>query len=199
MIGRGLRLCRGKADCVILDFADTATSHLLMSAWRFFGQSGEPRDDQIFSPLVPSEREARRLAAQRRAAELFGVSLALDAVDRWLDLLTPPPAMPTFAVGSAAWHHNPVTAKQLARLGSCGYDANDWTCGQAAAVISGLPASPKQLKLLLAQGFDVLCHDWTREQASQALAEVKTQTPDWSRLRQLQAPRGAGRSVEEAR
>jgi len=199
MIGRGLRLCRGKTNCVILDFADTATSHLLMSAWRFFGQPGEPRDDQVFNPLVPSERAARRRAAQRRATELFGGDLELDAIDRWLDLLKPPPTVPTFAVGSAAWHHNPATAKQVVTLASCGYDANDWTCGQAAAVIVRLPASPKQLNLLLAQGFDVLSCDWTREQASRALAGVIGQTPDWSRLRQLQAPRGAGRSAEEAR
>lgn len=194
MIGRGLRLHPGKADCLLLDFVDSASRHPLLTAWRFFGRPGDPHAERVLDPLAANDREERLLAAQAKAAELFGGRIELDAVDRLLDLLKPPPDVPGFAVGSAWWHREPATEKQLAMLAGHGYDivTNDWTRGQAAAVIGALPASAAQINLLLAQGYDVLTADWTREQAGRALEAAKAQTPNWTLVNRA---RPAGRRM----
>lgn len=193
MVGRGLRLHPGKATCLLLDFADVAGKHPLLTAWQFFGRPGEPGDGIERDPLTPTSREERARAAQAKAGRLFGGSIELRAVDRLLNILRAPPEVSSFEIGSAWWHHEPASEKQMAMLAGYGYDVagNDWTKGQAAAVIGQLPASENQIRLLLAMGFDVLTTDWTREQASRALDGAKRRAPDWALLAQVSPQRRA--------
>lgn len=192
MIGRGLRLHPGKKTCLLLDFADLAGKHPLLTTWQFFGRPGAPGDGIEHDPLKPTPREERVVAAQAKAAALFGGHLELSAVDRLLNILRPAPEVSSFEIGSSWWHHEPASDKQLAMLAGYGYDTdNDWTKGQAAAVIGALPASEKQIRLLLAMGFDVLTTDWTREQASRALDGAKQRAPDWALLAQVTPQRRA--------
>jgi hypothetical protein len=162
-----------------LDFADSASRHNLLSAWRFFGQEG------VEVPGRPRNRRAQ--IAREKAQEVFGVEPDYSVIERLLDILKPPPKIEDFSYGSNEWHYTPASDKQLEMLRGYGFDTDttDWTRGQASAVIGNLAASHKQVSLLLAMGFDVLSRDWTRGQATTALdrAKAKGITPDWNRLR----------------
>lgn len=183
MIGRGLRRCEGKTDCVFLDFVDTAPRHNLTTAWEFFGRGagGVARKGQ------PAPEQARVVEqARARAEAIRGGPVERIVVERLIDLLQEPPVIKPFKYGKADWHYAPVTDPQRTVLQDHGYDLeiSDWTRGQASAVIGSLPATPKQERLLLALGYDVLTCCWTRTQAEKAIkkAEKKGVKPDWRRL-----------------
>jgi len=179
MVGRGLRLAEGKTDCLLLDFADSASRHNLLSAWRFFGQEG------IEVEVRPKNKRA--MQARERAKQEFGIEPDIAIVERLLDILKPPPRVEDFSYGANEWHYAAASEKQVEMLKGYGFDVDntDWTKGQASAVIGNLAASHKQVSLLLALGFDVLSQSWTRQQATVALerAKAKGLIPDWNRLR----------------
>ena len=168
MIGRGLRLSIGKENCRILDFVDVAGKHSLMSAWKFFGFTKPPKQDQPFE-IGDEEKEKKERESKVRAIDL----------ERPINLFLPPEIPDSFSYGSAPWHREPATPKQLAFLESQGYavDTDDFTKGQASALIAAMPASTGQLRWLQQLGFDVSV-DWTRQQATIALDDVKTRMSD---------------------
>ncbi len=171
MCGRGLRLAAGKEDCVILDFADLAGRHNLVSAWRFLGYTKPPANEM---PLGISDQQKNRESKVR----------AID-VERAIDLLKPPPTPEEFNYGSRNWHYQPATDKQLDYLERLGYDTvdGDYSKGQAAAIIGSQPASVKQLRALADFGYDT-SDSWTRQQASKALDDsVKLMSNAIERIR----------------
>ena len=171
MCGRGLRLFPGKEDCVILDFADLAGRHSLVSAWRFLGYTKPPADE-----------DAQGIAEQQKNRE--SKVRAID-IERVIDLLKPPPTPEEFNYGSRNWHYQPATDKQLDYLERLGYDTvdGDYSKGQATAIIGSQPASVKQLRALADFGYDT-SDSWTRQQASKALDEsVKLMSNAIERIR----------------
>jgi superfamily II DNA or RNA helicase len=179
MVGRGLRLCEGKADCLLLDFVDSASRHNLLSAWRFFRQEGIEVEGR------PRNRRAQM--AREKARDEFGIEPEYGVIERLLDILKPPPKVEDFSYGANEWHYTPASEKQLVMLQGYGFDieSTDWTKGQASAVIGNLAASHNQVKLLFALGFDVLSQTWTRQQATVAIERAKAKgiPPDWNRLK----------------
>ena len=168
MLGRGLRLNPGKENCRILDFVDVAGKHSLMSAWKFFGFTKPPKQDQPFE-IGDEEKERKEQESKVRAIDL----------ERTINLFLPPEIPDSFAYGSAPWHREPATPKQLAFLESQGYavDTDDFTKGQASALIAAMPASTGQLRWLQQLGYDVSV-DWSRQQATIALDDVKIKMSD---------------------
>lgn len=155
MIGRGLRLAEGKADCVVLDFVDVAGQHSLASAWRFLGHTQPPGSDEPQGMANPQDRVARVAAVD---------------LERQIDLLLPPPELPTF---TGRWQYEPATEKQLAFLARLGYDMEaDYSKGGAAQIISGHPASSHLLRRLQDLGYDVSV-PWTYGQAQKAFDASK--------------------------
>jgi len=171
MIGRGLRLSIGKENCRILDFVDVAGKHSLMSAWKFFGFTKPPKQDQ---PFEIGDEEKEKKEKKERESKVRAIDL-----ERPINLFLPPEIPDSFSYGSAPWHREPATPKQLAFLESQGYavDTDDFTKGQASALIAAMPASTGQLRWLQQLGFDVSV-DWTRQQATIALDDVKTRMSD---------------------
>ena len=165
MLGRGLRLNPGKENCRILDFVDVAGKHSLMSAWKFFGHTAPPANEM---PLGIGD-EPRKKESRVAAIDL----------ERPINLFLPPEIPDSFSYGSAPWHREPATPKQLAFLESQGYNIadNDFTKGQASALIASMPASTGQLRWLQQLNFDMSVH-WTRQQATIALDNVNTQMAD---------------------
>ena len=161
MIGRGLRLNAGKRDCLIVDFVDNAGRHDLLSAWKFLGRKKPPATE------VPEHWRPGNAPGEAK------VAATPVEIERVIDLFKPPPAI-AFDYGEASWHYAPATEKQLAVLESRGYDVigTDWTRGQASGVIASLPPSPRQLRALKANGYDVTV-EWTRQQANVALDEAE--------------------------
>jgi hypothetical protein len=151
-----------------LDFVDVAGKHSLMSAWKFFGFTKPPKQDEPFE-IGDEEKRKKERESKIRAIDL----------ERKIDLLLPPEIPDAFAYGSAPWHMEPATLKQLAFLEAQGYDIanNDFTKGQASALIAAMPASTGQLRWLQQLGYDVSV-DWTRQQATIALDDVKTRMSD---------------------
>jgi hypothetical protein len=88
-------------------------------------------------------------------------------------------------MGSAAWHQQPASTKQLILLADHGIDASGWSKGQAHAAINQLPISDKQRAALLARGFNVLTKSWTRGMVDAAFlaAEQQGVMQDWSLVR----------------
>jgi hypothetical protein len=163
MAGRALRLHPGKENAVLLDFVDLAGKHRLASAWRFMGYTRPPK---------PGDDEPMTIGGEKKRRESTVISV--DA-DREINLLLPPPDIPDgFEYGACAWHFEPPTERQIQFLSELGYDVanNDFSRGQASAIISAQPPSANQLRLLQRLGFDVSV-PWTRAQASQAFEESK--------------------------
>ena len=157
MIGRGLRLSEGKTDCRVLDFVDNAGKHCLVTAWRFFGYQSPPPNERPRGIPDP---------ANKKESKITTVDL-----ERQIDLLKPP-EIDAFNYGSRDWHYQEATEKQLLFLAQLGYDTanNDFSKGQACALIGNQPASYKQLRKLADCGYDVSA-EWTRAQADKALAD----------------------------
>jgi hypothetical protein len=107
--------------------------------------------------------------------------------DRIIDLLQPPPEVNPFSVGSRAWHRDPATEAQIAKLSRHGIDAKGWTKGQASSAIDNLPITRNQRAALLARGFDVLTKPWTRAMVDKAfeLADKRGVKPDWTLVRRV--------------
>ena len=168
MLGRGLRLNPGKENCRVLDFVDVAGKHSLMSAWKFFGFTKPPKQDEAFE-IGDEEKEKKERESRVKAIDL----------ERAINLFLPPEIPDSFRYGSAPWHREPATPKQLAFLEAQGYavDTDDFSKGQASALIAAMPASTGQLRWLQQLGFDVSV-DWTRQQATIALDDVKTRMSD---------------------
>ena len=156
-IGRGLRLFDGKTDCLILDFVDVASRHSLVSAWRFFGHDAAPANEMPRGIADVKQKRESKVAAIDR--------------ERTIDLLKPP-IVDTFNYGSRDWHFAPATEPQLLFLSRLGYDTanNDFSKGQACALIGSQPASYKQLRKLADCGYDTSA-EWTRAQADKALTD----------------------------
>jgi superfamily II DNA or RNA helicase len=159
--GRGLRLHSGKSDCLILDFVDASGKHRLVSVWKWMGYTRPPKE----------EDERLELGGEKQKRE--SRVIAVDA-DREINLLLPPPDAPIgFDYGQHAWHFEPPTEKQQAFLVSLGYDMNnDYSRGQASAIISAQPPSIAQMRLLANLGYDT-SQPWTRGQASIAFEESR--------------------------
>ena len=157
MIGRGLRLNEGKSDCIVLDFTDNAGRHSLASAWRFLGYPTKPGDDEVLS--VEGEKKLRE-------SKVAAIDL-----ERRINLLLPPPEMAVFA---GRWQYEPATEKQLEYLARLGYDVidNDYSKGQANALINAAPVTPWHLKQLKNLGYDVN-QPWTLGQHSRAVESAK--------------------------
>ena len=155
MIGRGLRLNDGKADCRVLDFVDNAGKHCLVTAWRFFGHDAAPANEMPQGICDEKKKRESKVAAIDR--------------ERTIDLLKPP-IVDTFNYGCRQWHFAPATEPQLLFLSRLGYDIvnNDFSKGQACALIGSQPGSYKQLRKLADCGYDTSA-EWTRAQADKAL------------------------------
>jgi superfamily II DNA or RNA helicase len=160
MLGRGLRLNPGKADCRILDFVDVAGKHSLMSAWKFFGFTKPPKQDQPFE-IGDEEKEKKERESKVRAID----------IERTINLLLPPPEVPVFA---GRWQHEKATDRQLEYLARLGYDVidSDFSKGQANALISSAPVTLWHLSQLRDLGYDVN-QPWTRGQYSRAIETVR--------------------------
>jgi superfamily II DNA or RNA helicase len=178
MLGRGLRLFPGKEDCTVLDFVDNTGRHSIITAWNFFGHQkppgGELRDCSQPVEIVPTQGKGAALRLKD-----------VTVVDRIVDLLQPPPKVNPLSMGSAAWHQQPASTKQLILLADHGIDASGWSKGQAHAAINQLPISDKQRAALLARGFNVLTKSWTRGMVDAAFlaAEQQGVMQDWSLVR----------------
>jgi hypothetical protein len=155
MLGRGLRLAESKTDCTVLDFVDMTDRHNIVTAWDFFGHQRPPGEE-----LRDCSQPIEVIPTQKKGAALRLKDIII--VDRIIDLLQPPPKVNHFSMGSAAWHQQPASTKQLILLSDHGIDASGWTKGQAHAAISQLLISDKQRAALLARGFDVITKTWTR-------------------------------------
>lgn len=159
MIGRGLRLAPGKADCQVLDFVDASGKHRLATVWQFLGYTRKPKEDE------PLEMNGEK---KKRESRVIAVDL-----EREVNLLLPPPEPPV-EFGAHQWHYEAATEKQTAFLGKLGYDVanNDYSRGQASVIISAQPPSIAQMRLLANLGYDT-SQPWTRGQASIAFEESR--------------------------
>ena len=157
MIGRGLRLFPGKSDCIVLDFTDNAGRHSLASTWKFLGYTKQPADDEVLS--VEGEKK-------QRESKVAAIDL-----EREINLLLPPPELPTY---TGRWQYEPATDKQLEYLARLGYDVidSDYSKGGAAALISNAPVSAFQISQLKELGYDVN-QPWNRGQYSRAMDTAK--------------------------
>jgi hypothetical protein len=102
MIGRGLRICDGKSDCLILDFAGNSGKYSLMSPIDILGgdyseaeqkkakklAKKKPNADQL--ELLKEAREKLLEAAKHKAAKVTAVVRDFDPFSI-LDLPVPPP------------------------------------------------------------------------------------------------------------
>lgn len=175
MLGRGLQLSENKTDCTVLDFVDN-TKHSIITAWNFFGHQQEPQHG-----LVDCSQPVKPMPAQEKGAALRLKDVTV--IDRIVDLLEPPPKINSFSIGSAAWHQQPASTKQLVLLADHGIEASGWSKGQAHTAINNLPVSTEQEATLMALGFD-LTRPWTRGMANVAFAAVAQRgiRPDWRSL-----------------
>ena len=178
-IGRGLRLFDGKTDCLILDYVDVASRHSLVSAWKFFGHDAAPANELPQGICDEKKKRESKIAAIDR--------------ERQIDLLKPP-VVDTFNYGSRGWHYQAATEKQLLFLAQLGYDTanNDFSKGQACALIGSQPASYKQLRKLADCGYDTSA-EWTRAQADKALADSLSRMS-----RMIEKIKARGFSIEAA-
>ena len=138
-----------------MDFVDVASRHSLVSAWKFFGYDAPPANEMPRGIADEKKKRESKVAAIDR--------------ERQIDLLKPP-IVDTFNYGSRDWHFAPATEPQLLFLSRLGYDTanNDFSKGQACALIGSQPASYKQLRKLADCGYDTSV-EWTRAQADKAL------------------------------
>ena len=159
MVGRGLRLHPGKENCIVLDFTDNAGRHSLASAWKFLGYTKQPVEDEPLSFDDAGERK-------KRESKVAAVDL-----EREINLLLPPPELPTYA---GKWQYEPATGPQLEYLARLGFDVlnNDYAKGQAASLIANSPVSPFQISQLKELGYDVN-QSWNRGQYSRAMDTAK--------------------------
>jgi superfamily II DNA or RNA helicase len=189
-VGRGLRLCPsiGKTDCLIIEGADTSR-HTLCNVWDFFGLliKDEATDQVLDLEAAVAEQATKLDRAKTIFHRQFGAPLNVKYFTEIVDLLAPPPTPPADPdYGRYAWHYDSPTPRQLAILAEAGYDVSqDWTKGQASNVINHLPATNNQLQALLAGGFDVITHPWTRAEADIALEGVDLGQADWRKLDRL--------------
>jgi hypothetical protein len=177
MLGRGLRLFPGKEDCTVLDFVDMTDRHSIVTAWNFFGHETPAGDG-----LIDCSQPVKPMTVEEK-----GQALKLKEVEGIIDLLEPPPKINSFSIGSAAWHQQPASTKQLVLLADHGIEASGWSKGQAHVAINQLPISDKQRAALLARGFNVLTKSWTRGMADAAFlaAEQRGIKPDWALVREV--------------
>ena len=159
MIGRGLRLHPDKSDCIVLDFTDNAGRHSLASSWQFLGYTKQPVEDDPLSFDDASEKK-------KRESKVAAVDL-----EREINLLLPPPELPTY---TGRWQYEPATDKQLAFLARLGYDVidGDFSKGQASELISNSPINAWKLSRLERLGYDV-SQSWTRGQYDAAINASK--------------------------
>lgn len=175
MVGRGLRLCEGKADCLVIDFTDNARSHKLVSILDLLGKK-KPLTDGGISPDRPEPKEP----------SFRQLELSLPALVSWrLEGVCPWPDVPSIEgyVPTASWHNDPASDGQLHCLAGFGLKvAPGLSKGEASYLIDRaleyeaafpLPATAKQRRLLTEEG--AWEEGMSKRQASRIIGMLKQQ------------------------
>ena len=190
MIGRGTRICPGKADLLVLDFLYLTAKHDLCTPASLFSgaeeveeqmekllQSGEEWD------MAEAEEQAKRdVLAEREASLAVQLESSRNKTSRTVDPLE-------FALSVAAedialyepvfnWEFDPPTGKQLACLRKWGIATDAITCkGMACVLIDKLMrrreaglSTPKQIRFLSQYGYDA--SEWGFHKASDMISRL---------------------------
>jgi superfamily II DNA or RNA helicase len=107
-IGRGLRLCEGKKDCLILDFTDNCRRHKLASVFSLLGARGEIEDASGEDVLDAVDEDNERLVREGAAADMRPLRWSSADVPPWPDI----PALDGYTA-RFPWQDTQPSEKQL--------------------------------------------------------------------------------------
>ncbi len=193
MVGRGMRLCDGKENLLLLDFLWLSEKHDLCKPSSLFSPdkkisekveraiaSGNPTD------LMEAEEQAEKdVVAEREAALAQQLKLLRTRKKRLVDPLQFAVSLddeslmsyvPTFA-----WEMGPATEKQIQFLENCGIDAETvMNKGHASMIIGRIRgrmdrglSTPKQINCLERYGFTRV-GTWTSVQATSMISRISS-------------------------
>lgn len=151
MVGRGLRLCYGKEDCLILDVTDNCEKHKLVTVADLLGRAANVE--------LPGDSQGRLALDVVKEVEQAVLPLTWN-----VSLVSPWPETPSLEdyEPDDDWQEAEATERQLGYLEGCGLTlGREITKGEAAHLISQakrleekfpLPATPKQESFLRSKG-----------------------------------------------
>lgn len=179
-IGRSLRRCdeEGKKDAIVIDFADNAQQHKLVTVLDLFGKTDKAdKVDAAGRDVIDFvDREVAEQERQHRIETLTPVSWRLERVCPW-------PETPSLRgyVATAPWQFHPASDKQLKYLRGVGLDIErGLTKGEAGYLLDRAlefrtaypaPPTPKQRRFLKHRG--AWCDDLTFDEAHRRISELK--------------------------
>lgn len=151
-------------NCIILDFIDVTTRHKLVNTWSL--DKGKPTMERVFMS------KQKKLAIMAEIEQKRKAMVANIKHDKKVNLLKIPEVV--FSQNKSS--NNPATEKQLNVIAQHGFDIinNSYTNGMCNVIISGLPASQKQINFLRWKGYDTDSHPGlTYGEFQLALDEIK--------------------------
>ena len=136
-----------KKKAIVLDIVDTTSRHRIVNTWTL--DKTVPIEQKVF---VTTAKRGQMFKEEEEKANVRKLD-ALRKKDERVNLF----AMPEFKPVTSIKMTEPATQPQLDWLQRLGYDVknNTYTKGSASAIISGLSASPKEIKEVRSLGYDV--------------------------------------------
>lgn len=137
----------GKPKAIVLDIVDTTSRHRIVNTWTL--DKTVPIEQKTF---VTTAKRGQLFKEEEERKESVRKLEATRKKDERINLF----AMPEFKQPTSIKMTEPATQPQLDWLKRLGYDVvnNTYTKGSASAIISGLPAAPKEIKEVRALGYD---------------------------------------------
>lgn len=138
----------GKPKAIILDIVDTTSRHRIVNTWTL--DKTVPIEQKVF---VTTAKRGQLFKEEEERKESVRKLEATRKKDERVNLF----AMPEFKPVTSIKMTEPATEKQLQWLKRLGYDVanNTYTKGSASAIISGLAATPTDIKEVRQLGYDV--------------------------------------------
>lgn len=170
MVGRVLRPHHGKQDALILDVADNATRHKLVTVSTLLGVETEDFNGETLETVEQREREAKAITADREWNHWHAEEVEIIR-PACLDDYKP----------SASWHDDQASSKQLRALDRYGVDLAGYspTKGEAAFLMDRAreqrqfqPATGRQRWFLKQHGVNTT--DLSIGRASEIINEIKS-------------------------
>lgn len=136
-----------KTKAIVLDIVDTTSRHRIVNTWTL--DKDAPINEKTF---VTTAKRGQLFKEEEERKESVRKLEATRKKDERVNLF----AMPEFKPLTSIKMTEPATEPQLQWLKRLGYDVvnNTYTKGSASAIISGLPAAPKEIKEVRALGYD---------------------------------------------
>lgn len=174
IVGRGTRLKKNYADCLILDIVDVTKRHKLINTWTL--DKGKVTEKKLFK----TKKQKDEIIAKEKAV----LESKLTDQDTSIDLFEIPEVKIDYKRGG---FRDPATQKQLDWIASLGYDVinTTYTKGMASEIISSLSASEKQINTLRSKGYKVDA-SLTKAEADACfddIAKRRGELPGWKKKR----------------